>query len=217
MRHHSAMSEIAPINGASTACSAARCSGISERILLTAALCALVHAGRALAGDHASIADEPVKQDSRQPPPVVSLTSLFSTDRSFADSDAFSATEFRPRSRGLAAADSSAGGRFGGDTPTLHGTTVWDRMADFRSQDRVRVLTLFETRGSSISLQAGKRGGPSLQWSNRRMNGDGATQGLLDRLVSAALRSPEHAGALRSVPAPSTLKPLSLSAAAGAQ
>jgi hypothetical protein len=245
MKDHSAMSEIAPVtkiapvNGAS-ACCAARCSGIREGMLLTVVLYALVRASQALAGDHAANADarhSPDLPNSRQPLPSASLpsaslpsasllsTPVFSTDRSFADSDGFSATEFRPRSHVPAAAEFSASENFASNTPMLEGTSVWQKMSEYKSQDRVRVLTLWETAGSTLSLQAGKRGAPSLQWSSRRMNRDGATRGLLDRLVSAALRNAANrdtglsprAGLVRSVTTPATLKPLNGSPAAGAQ
>ena len=240
MKDHSAMSgiapvkEIAPVNGAS-ACCAARCSGIREGMLLTVVLYALVRASQALAGDHAANADarhSPDMPNSRQPLPSASLpsasllsTPVFSTDRSFADSDGFSATEFRPRSHVPAAAEFSASENFASNTPMLEGTSVWQKMSEYKSQDRVRVLTLWETAGSTLSLQAGKRGAPSLQWSSRRMNRDGATRGLLDRLVSAALRNAANrdtglsprAGLVRSVTTPATLKPLNGSPAAGGQ
>ena len=69
----------------------------------------------------------------------------------------------------------------------LRGTTVWQRLSDYRSRDRVRVVTLWETGGSSVSLQAGKKGDPSLQWTSRLMNRGGATRGLLDQLFATSL------------------------------
>ena len=73
------------------------------------------------------------------------------------------------------------------DAPMLRGTTVWQRLSDYRSRDRVRVVTLWETGGSSVSLQAGKKGDPSLQWTSRLMNRGGATRGLLDQLFATSL------------------------------
>jgi hypothetical protein len=224
MKDHSAMSEIANLDGALTDCSAARCSSIRDRILLAMVLYAMVRAGQALAGDQAATADSklPDARTERAPAPSAAALprSLFSTDRSFADGEAFSATEFRPRKHSVGAAESAASEGFGADPPMLQGTNVWQRLVEFKSQDRVRVLTLLETRGSTLSLQAGKRGGPSLQWSSRSMNRDGATRGLLDRMVSAALRdtgSNSRPSPRPSVAAPATLKPLNLSAAGGAQ
>jgi hypothetical protein len=230
MKDPSAMPEIANLDGALADCGAARC--IRDRILLALVLYALVRAGQALAGDQAATADSKLLPDARTqraPPPSTVLpasasqpfaaalpSSLFSTDRSFADGEAFSATEFRPRKHSVGAAESAASEGFGSDSPMLQGTNVWQRMAEFKSQDRVRVLTLLETRGSTLSLQAGKRGGPSLQWSSRSMNRDGATRGLLDRMVSAALRDTGNSSRPSprpTAPAPATLKPLNLSAA----
>src|SRR5260370_42117606 len=69
----------------------------------------------------------------------------------------------------------------------LRGTTVWQRLSDYRSRDRVRVVTLWETGGGSVSLQAGREGDPSLQWTSRLMSRGGATGGLLDQMFSTSL------------------------------
>jgi hypothetical protein len=99
----------------------------------------------------------------------------------------FSATEFRPRKRVSTDADGAANTGYGGNNPLFRVTTVWERMGEFKSQNRLRVLTLWETQGSSVSLQAGKRGDPSLQWTSRWMNRGEATRGLLDRLFAVSL------------------------------
>jgi hypothetical protein len=227
MKDHSAMLENPRVHGTS-AC--ARNSSIRDRILLTVVLYALVRASEALAGDQAATTDARLSPDlahSRKPLPSAALlsTPVFSTDRSFTETDPFSATEFRPRRHAPAAAEFSASESFASNTPMLQGASVWQRMAEYKSQDRVRVLTLWETRGSTFSLQAGKHGGPSLQWSSRRMNRDGATRGLLDRLVAAALRDTGNRDSglisrpspVRSIAAAASVKPLNLSPAAGAQ
>jgi hypothetical protein len=69
----------------------------------------------------------------------------------------------------------------------LRGTTVWQRMEEYRVHDGVRLLTLWESRGSTVSLQAGKRGDPSLQWSSRLTSHGGVTRGLLDQLFSVSI------------------------------
>jgi hypothetical protein len=97
----------------------------------------------------------------------------------------FSAGEFRPRGHSILDKDSRLADAE--DAPMLRGTTVWQRLSDYRSRDRVRVVTLWETGGSSVSLQAGKKGDPSLQWTSRLMNRGGATRGLLDQVLSASL------------------------------
>lgn len=235
-----AITQFANPTAASTACSAARGSSIRDRILLAMVLYTMVRAGQAVAGDQSANADWKLPADvlaeGRQPPSAASTATLpaaasapslgslppafFSIDRSFADGEGFSATEFRPRKHTATAAESAASAGFGQDAPMLQGTTVWQRMAEYKSQDRVRVLTLFETRSSTFSLQAGKHFGPSLQWSSRGMNRGGAARGLLDHLVSAALRQTPNSTRLgyRATPAaPAMVKPANTSVAAGAQ
>jgi hypothetical protein len=97
----------------------------------------------------------------------------------------FSAAEFRPRGHSILEKDSRLGDAE--DAPMLRGTTVWQRLSDYRSRDRVRVVTLWETGGSTVSLQAGRKGDPSLQWTSRLMNRGGATRGLLDQLFATSL------------------------------
>ena len=62
----------------------------------------------------------------------------------------------------------------------------WQRLADYQAQGRVQVLTLWQSPSNMVSLQAGKHGGPSLQWSSRVMNRGGTTRGLLDRFVASS-------------------------------
>jgi hypothetical protein len=111
----------------------------------------------------------------------------------------FSATDFRPRKHTVFDSDPVVNSF--DDTPMLRGTTIWQRMSEYKSHDRVRLLTLWETSGSTVSLQAGKRGNPSLQWTSRAMNRGGSTQGLLDRFFSVSLA---HAGNGQALLHPST-------------
>ncbi|HEX3845962.1 MAG TPA: hypothetical protein VHV81_01165 [Steroidobacteraceae bacterium] len=97
----------------------------------------------------------------------------------------YSAADFSPRRRNML--DPDPGADLETDSPMLRGTTLWQRMADFRSHDRVRVLTLWESSGGAVSLQAGRRGDPSLQWTSTNMNRGGATRGLLDKLFSVSI------------------------------
>ena len=85
----------------------------------------------------------------------------------------------------------------------LRGTTVWQRMSEYKSRDRVRLLTLWESSASTVSLQAGKGGDPSLQWTSRVMNRGGSTRGLLDQLFSVSFVGAGNAqrGATRSTSA----------------
>jgi hypothetical protein len=222
------MTQFANLTAGSIPCSAARGSSIRDRILLAMVLYAMVRTGQALAGDQSASAESKLPPDmraeGRQPSTVLPSMrtlppSLFSTDRSFAD-EGFSATEFRPRKHAPTAAESAASEGFGHEAQMLQGTTVWQRMAEYKSQDRLRVLTLFETRSSTLSLQAGRRFGPSLQWSSRGMNRGGAARGLLDHLVSAALRETPNSprlGSSRTLAAPAMVKPSTPPAAAGTQ
>jgi hypothetical protein len=77
---------------------------------------------------------------------------------------------------------------YGSSDPMFRTTTVWQRLNEYRAQDRVRVLTLWETGGSNVSLQADKKGGPSLQWSSSWTSQSRASHGVLDRLLSATLK-----------------------------
>ena len=56
------------------------------------------------------------------------------------------------------------------------------RLQEYRSHDHVRVLTLWDTGASAISIQTDHKGDPSLQWTSHLFNRGGATQGLLDHL-----------------------------------
>jgi hypothetical protein len=99
----------------------------------------------------------------------------------------FSSDEFRPRTPSLLEAPTPAGPESMNRSQALPLTSAWQRLADYRSQGRVQLLTLWESKRSTVSLQAGKHGGPSLQWSSRLMNRGGATRGLLDRFVASSL------------------------------
>jgi hypothetical protein len=114
----------------------------------------------------------------------------------------FSTTEFSPRRRRTSLDPTAANVTAIAETPTLSTTTVWQRLADYRAQDRVRVVTLWESSGSTLSIQAGKRGSPSLQWTSRSMNRGGATRGLLDRVIAASLgaAAAESRSSVRATP-----------------
>jgi hypothetical protein len=170
---------------------APRCSGIRDKVLVGLVLFTLVRTGEALAGDQASIAHAALNADAdglrRASPParaVIALPQVFAAPTA-TESQAFSATEFRPRKRTIFDRDPLMNSL--GDSPMLRGTTVWQRMSEYRSHGGVRLLTLWESGASTVSLQAGKRGDPSLQWTSRSMNHDGPTRGLLDRLFSVSL------------------------------
>jgi hypothetical protein len=205
---------------------AARCYGIRDRMLVGLVLFTLVRASEALAGDQASMIDAAVAPDmgklrlsSPSSTAITAAPDAFSAPGTFSapaasDNPVFSATEFRPRKHTVFDSDPTVNSF---DTPMLRGTTVWQRLADYRSHDRVRLLTLWESSGSSVSLQAGKRGDPSLQWTSRLMNRGGSTKGLLDQLFSVSLARAGNGlrNATRSTNAPPTSTPASTSVVAG--
>ncbi len=121
------------------------------------------------------------------------------------EAPAFSPTEFRARKPGLTGAAAAANQAFVMDAPMLRDTSIARGVSEAKTQDRVRLLTLWQTRASSLSLQAGKRGAPSLQWSTPWMHRDAVSRGLFDRWLAVSPRSfgstvrggaPHQAGAI---------------------
>ena len=128
------------------------------------------------------------------------------------EAQGFSA-EFRTRKPGLLETTASAGRAFAIDAPMLRDTSIARGLSEAKTQDRVRLLTLWQTRASSLSLQAGKRGAPSLQWSTPWMHRDAASRGLFDRWLSVAPRnfgSTVHGGVAHQAGAIAPAKPLDL-------
>jgi hypothetical protein len=199
------MSEIRPAQGTIAVHSDSHCPRIRHSMLLACALYSLVHAAEVLAGD--------------QSPHAVAASmfpAAFTSMKPLSDVEAFSATEFRPRKHSLVPVDPSRGGRSVLDAPMLQSNSLWQQMAEYRSQDRLRLLTLWQTRGSSLSLQAGKRGAPSLQWSIPWVQRESASRGLFDRLLTAPARSAASAArsnAPRPTTAALTAKPAELGSA----
>jgi hypothetical protein len=96
------------------------------------------------------------------------------------ETKSFSSKDFRPRGRSILDADPRLNIA---DENVAFNTNVWRRLNEYRTHDRVQVLTIWNSTGSTVSLQAGKHGDPSLQWTSRLMNRGGATRGLLDRFM----------------------------------
>jgi len=200
------MSDIEPVNAAIAGSAERRCNIMRENALLTLVLCSVVRATQALAGDQPSDAASALKHEhhdlralqSAATPPFVSVNPLAN--------DAFSATEFRPRRHGVMDLDSARSGAFIVEAPVLKNTSVWQHMADYKSQGRVRLLTLWQTGGSSLSLQAGKGGAPSLQWSTPWVRREGTSRGVFDHLLAEPARA--AANNLRSI----TARPAGVSA-----
>jgi hypothetical protein len=166
-----------------------RSNGLCECLVVALALYSLVP-NNASAGDQPQSPDARRKADAQKtalaqfaaPAPFA-----FSAPR--ADINAFSATEFRPRKQGLLEAAAARSEASVIDAPMLRDTSIARELSEAKTQDRVRLLTLWQSRASSLSLQAGKRGAPSLQWSTPWMHRDAASRGLFDRLLLVAPRS----------------------------
>jgi hypothetical protein len=186
-----AMSEFRPSNDVPHLDAAARCNSLRDRMLIGLMLFTLVRTGEALAGDEASIANATLDpglgsfRQSLPPAPALAAPSESFSAPTDMDKRTFSATEFRPRKPTVFDSDPTVSAF--GDAPLLRNTTVWQRLSEYRSHDRVRLLTLWESNSSTISLQTGRRGDPSLQWTSRLMTRGGSTQGVLDRLFSTSL------------------------------
>jgi hypothetical protein len=171
------------------------------RIFVGIAMIAMMRAGEAFAADPLSIESEreaPARDDWRHPTAL--SPSLFKVPHAYSipsapdayvmpgipdayafetlpETKTYSAKDFRPRGRSLFEADVRLGA---GDDALINDTSVWQRLYEFRTRDRVQVLTLWKSAASTVSLQAGKAGHPTLQWTSRSMNRGGATRGLLD-------------------------------------
>jgi hypothetical protein len=101
-----------------------------------------------------------------------------------AETKTFSAKEFRPRGRSVFEADPHVSPSEDG---LMMDKNMWQRLNEYRTRDRVRVLTLLETGASSVSIQTNHKGDPSLQWTSRLMNRGGASHGLLDQLFPTSV------------------------------
>jgi len=98
----------------------------------------------------------------------------------------FSTKDFRPRGHSILDSDPRLNLE---DDALVHDTSVGQQLAEYRVRDRIRVLTLFQSHASELSLQAGKRGSPSLQWTSRLSNWRHGSRGLLDRLFPVTVNS----------------------------
>ena len=142
----------------------------------------LIRAGEALAGEQTSIAIPGKLEQKDLPPPTALSASLFPVPGTYSipsvpEPKTFSTKDFRPRGRSLFEAPKLNVT----DDALIDDTTVWQRLADYRIHNRLQVLTLWKSGASTVSLQAGKKGGPTLQWTSQLMNRGAATRGLLDR------------------------------------
>jgi len=204
------MSEVCPHKFDRRLPAAGRRGGLCGGFLVGVVMLTLLRAGEALAADQASApgAAKPEPSDLRDSAPLSS--SLFTVPNSNSvagvpEPKAFSTKDFRPRGHSIL--DSEFHLNLADDT-LMHDTSVWQQLSEYQIHNRVRVLTLFESRASELSLQAGKRGAPSLQWTSRLSNWRVGSRGLLDRLfpVSAIGESNGSHGVPHSASTPSAGK-----------
>jgi hypothetical protein len=173
------------------ACCTTPARGVCDKTLVGLMLFTLVHTTEALAGEQAPLSGNAAKPDFNARPQQTALSSpMFPIPapyraEPFTEVKTFSTRDFRPRGHSILERDPEVGAVE--SAPMMSGTTVWQRLAEYRSHGRVRLVTLWETGSSSVSLQAGRRGDPSLQWTSRLMNRGGATRGLLDEVLTTSL------------------------------
>jgi hypothetical protein len=174
-------------------------AAMGDRLLLGLAVLALMHARAACAEDPAAQAQSEHDVAPRTTFKAATLPEftkhytlsdpLLTAPREYRltelpETKSYSATEFRPRGHSIFDADprlSPPGGTLTADKNLLQ------RFNDYRSHDRVRVLTLWDTGASAISIQTDHKGDPSLQWTSHLFNRGGATQGLLDHLFPVSV------------------------------
>jgi hypothetical protein len=162
-----------------------------KRLLMALTILMLVHTTHSRAGEQASLWAGAQKPEFNTIRPVAPLSTFMAPIPAPFQLAGASAPrndpprEFRPRGEAIRDGDARAQGTV--EAPLMRSTTVWQQLSDYRSHDRVRVVTLWEAGGSSVSLQAGKKGDPSLQWTSRFMNRGSAARGVLDGFVNSAV------------------------------
>lgn len=193
---------------------------LRDSMLMALAVCGVARGSEALAAETAPSVDLPRLQLAV---PLIAPPSL---QRSFAapplrpEPESFSATEFRPRKRGILEINAGVADAAMTDMPRLQDNSFARQIKESKSQDRVRLLTLWQSSVSSISLQAGKGGAPSLQWSTPWMHRSSGSRGLFDHWLSISPRgafgAPRSSGPRQAAAGPAA-KPLDLAATAKSQ
>jgi hypothetical protein len=97
----------------------------------------------------------------------------------------YSTADFRPRGAALSATAAIPAGVE--PVATLREASFWDRLADFRTSRGIRLLTLWQSSGSTLSLQTGRGSAPSLQWTSRSLGRGEGTHSLLDHFFSTTI------------------------------
>jgi hypothetical protein len=135
----------------------------------------------------------------RMPDPFLSLRDMY-PDLATPRSGHEFTREFRPRTRAYPAGSPDAEFRSSSifdRSADLPLTSSWQRMGDFRSEDGIRLLTVWQSADSTLAVHQGKHGAALLQWTSHALNRGGASRGLFDHLVSAVrdARSPQRMSA----------------------
>jgi hypothetical protein len=202
---------------------AATRDGTRGRLFLGLAAFTLIRASEVMGADQAvNLAVTPSRHDAH-PPTAISAApfaaaarnepsalseALLPVPREYslppaAEPHSFSSTDFRPRAHSIFDTDP---GITNANDNLMVDRTVWQRLSEYRNRDSVRVITLWESGASAVSIQTNRKGGPSLQWTSRLMNRGGATRGLLDRWMPASVfRSFSHSGSSPSGKTPNPL------------
>lgn len=179
-------------------------SGLSARLLLALSVLALTRAGAAHADELAtpSIPIAPAFDASR---PAVSSSPfvgplfshpLIGTSGSYPlpelnEPKSYPSKDFRPHGRSVYDVDPSGST---GDNLTFD-KTIWQRLNEYKTRDRIRVLTLWESGVNAVSLQTDRKGDPWLQFTAKLNTGGNAAHGLLDHVlpVTSFTRNYGHA------------------------
>jgi hypothetical protein len=175
------MSEIRPSHDAPGPGRTGRQPGVYDSLLLGLMILTLVRTSEALAGDAVKPDLYPISEAVPLTASSVRIPVNYQALDVKAD-ETVTMQDFRPRGRSMLEQYSPASGLL--DAPLISNTTVWQRLSEYRAHDRLRVLTLWETGGSSVSLQTDRKGDPSLQWTSRLMSRGASTRGLLDELFT---------------------------------
>lgn len=182
--------------------------GFRESMLMALAIYGVARGNESFAAEAASKFEIPRSQLAAPLLAHPLLAPWFATVPLPAEPAGFSQSEFRPRKRNFLELNGARSETRLTDMPQLQDNSVARQMAEFKSQDRLRLLTLWQSHASSLSIQTGKRGAPSLQWSTPLMHRDSSPRGLFDHLFSV---SPQGAfGASRNAAPrqPYTVNPL---------
>ena len=102
------------------------------------------------------------------------------------ETKSYSTTDFRPRGRSIFDAEP----RLGAPADALGSNKnkdIMEQLRQYKSRDHIRVLTLWDTGASAVSIQTDRKGDPSLQWTSHLFNKGGATHGLLDQLFPVSV------------------------------